>query len=76
MTIERARRTTSRRRGIARQLVTSVEAALSERGAGRMTILVFHHEAGAVSFWEALGYLADPATRRFAKALPGRSSSQ
>ena len=60
-----------RRRGIARQLVEKMEAALVSNGAERMTILVFHEEAGAVAFWEALGYEADPSTHRFAKHLAG-----
>jgi ribosomal protein S18 acetylase RimI-like enzyme len=58
-----------RRRGIARQLVTAVEAHLRKLGAERITSLVFEDEPGAALFWRGAGYAPDPATTRYAKNL-------
>lgn len=38
-------------------------------GAERVPIRVFHREPGAVAFWEALGYVAEPDESIFAKSI-------
>jgi len=58
-----------RRRGVARLLVTAVEAALRAKGCERITSLVFENEPRAAEFWLSAGYAPDPATRRYAKDL-------
>jgi ribosomal protein S18 acetylase RimI-like enzyme len=58
-----------RRQGIARRLVAAVEARLRERGAERITSLVFVDEPGAAPFWHGAGYRPDPATVRYARNL-------
>ena len=58
-----------RRTGIAEDLVARVESRLRERGAERITSLVFRDEPPAVRFWAAMGYRPDAAIERYAKDL-------
>lgn len=58
-----------RRRGIARQLITEVEARLKERGCSRFTSLVFIHETGAPELWSSAGYEPDPEIGRYYKNI-------
>ncbi len=58
-----------RRRGIAERLVEIVEERLKERGAARITSLVFRDEEPSVRFWSAVGYAWDETVDRYAKNL-------
>ncbi len=58
-----------RRRGIARALVTEVEARLRARGARRVSALVARDEEHAVAFWEAVGYPRNWRAARHVKTL-------
>ena len=61
--------TAYRHTGIAQDLVARVEARLRERGAERITSLVFRDEPAAVGLWSAMGYSPDFAIERYAKDL-------
>jgi ribosomal protein S18 acetylase RimI-like enzyme len=61
-----------RRHGIAQLLVTEVSGILFTKGAEKISALVEHDHAWAISFWESLrdlGYQRDP---RFARYLADR----
>jgi ribosomal protein S18 acetylase RimI-like enzyme len=58
-----------RRRGVALRLVRAGEQRLRDRGARRITALVDTDDAAAVSLWEAAGYTAQPAMRRYVHNL-------
>ena len=58
-----------RRRGVATRLVEEVERRQRALGAERSSIRVFHNEDGAVAFWTALGYQAEPDESVFKKGL-------
>ncbi|MDA1062511.1 MAG: GNAT family N-acetyltransferase [Chloroflexi bacterium] len=58
-----------RRGGVATRLVEEVERRMRALGAERVPIRVFHREPGAVAFWEALGYVAEPDESIFAKSI-------
>ena len=58
-----------RRHGIATRLVEELERRQRALGAERSTIRVFHNEDGAVAFWTALGYEAEPDESVYAKDL-------
>lgn len=64
-----------RRRGIARDLVSRIEAGLRALGCPKVNVMVLDDNAEGIAFWTALGYatlaarqygrrLADPASRR------------
>jgi len=55
--------------GVATRLVEEVERRMRALGAERVPIRVFHGEPGAVAFWEALGYVAEPDESIFAKSI-------
>ena len=52
---------------VARQL--EVESRLREMGTERISIRVFHGEAGAVEFWRSVGYDAEPTESIYVKNL-------
>ncbi len=59
-----------RRQGIGKALVQEVEHRLSARGTRKISILVEHEDALAVSFWDSLndiGYERDPRLIRYVK---------
>lgn len=61
-----------RRRGVGRALVEEVESRLFAKGARRISILVEHKDAVAVSFWNSLndiGHESDPRMVRYIKTL-------
>jgi len=61
-----------RRQGIGRALVQEVERRLAERGTRKISILVEHKDAQAVSFWHSLsdmGYERDARMVRYVKTL-------
>jgi ribosomal protein S18 acetylase RimI-like enzyme len=58
-----------RRSGVARALVAEGERSLRERGAVRASCYAIRTEAGAVAFWEAVGYDRDDYTQRLVKNL-------
>ena len=61
-----------RRQGIGKALIQEVERRLSVRGTQRVSILVEHEDALAVSFWDALsdmGYTRDLRIVRYVKTL-------
>lgn len=58
-----------RRRGIARQLVGEGERRLADKGAARVSALVFAEDKPAVGLWLAAGYHRDVRVGRFAKSL-------
>lgn len=58
-----------RRRGIARALVHEGEDRLAALGARRVALFTVPGDPGAVEFWEALGYRANPDRLRLAKTL-------
>ena len=61
-----------RRQGIGRALIQEVERRLSDRGTRRISILVEHEDALAISFWDSLGdvgYERDPRIVRYVKML-------
>jgi ribosomal protein S18 acetylase RimI-like enzyme len=58
-----------RRRGIARQLVGEGERRLADKGAARVSALVFAEHAPAVGLWLAVGYHRDARVGRFVKSL-------
>ncbi len=61
-----------RRRGVGRALIQEAEHRLSDMGTRRLSILVEHEHAWAVSFWDSLGdmgYQRDPRIVRYVKAL-------
>ena len=49
----------SQRRGIARRLVSALEARLGEMGAKRITALVERDHPWATGFWDTVGYALD-----------------
>jgi ribosomal protein S18 acetylase RimI-like enzyme len=64
-----------RRRGIARDLVSRIEAGLGVLGCPKVNVMVLDDNAEGIAFWTAMGYttltahqfgrrLADPASRR------------
>jgi ribosomal protein S18 acetylase RimI-like enzyme len=59
-----------RRRGIARALVAEGESRLRRRGARRVSLYAVAVHAGAVPFWDALGYAPDHRDVRFVRDLP------
>jgi len=64
-----------RRRGIARELVREINRALFAKGAQRISALVEHEHACAVSFWDSvndLGYERDP---RFIRYIANRGEA-
>ena len=61
-----------RRQGIGRALVEEVESKLLARGARRISALVEHKHALAMSFWNSLnnsGYEPDPRMVRYVKTF-------
>ncbi len=61
-----------RRRGVGRALLQEAERRLSAKGARRLSILVEHEHALAISFWDSLsdtGYERDPRMVRYVKTL-------
>lgn len=58
-----------RRQGIARRLLSEVEAMLTERGARRITALVESDHPWAVGFWSAVGYHLDERMSRYVRNL-------
>ena len=58
-----------RRKGVARRLVAEGEADLARRGARRLAVFAVESDPGAVTFWEAVGYEAQPDRRRLVKNL-------
>jgi len=58
-----------RRRGIARQLVGEGERLLADKGAARVSALVFAEHAPAVALWLAVGYHRHAQVGRFVKSL-------
>ena len=58
-----------RRSGIAQLLVQEVESRLRERGAQRITALLFKGEQGAAAFWQSVGYAIDDDIERWMKDL-------
>ena len=60
-----------RRRGVGRALVEDIERRLRDCGARRIRVLVVADHAGAVAFWEAMGYPGIPTVLYCAKTLEG-----
>jgi ribosomal protein S18 acetylase RimI-like enzyme len=58
-----------RRRGIGLALVRAGERHLEAQGARRVTALVVHGDADAVSLWAAAGYARDETIARFVRSL-------
>jgi ribosomal protein S18 acetylase RimI-like enzyme len=58
-----------RRRGIGLALVRAGERHLEAQGARRVTALVVHGDADAVSLWAAAGYACDETIARFVRSL-------
>jgi len=63
-----------RRRGIARELVREGERRLADKGAVRVSALVYAEHEPAVGLWLAVGYHRDARVGRFAKSLIARGS--
>jgi ribosomal protein S18 acetylase RimI-like enzyme len=63
-----------RRRGIARELVREGERRLADKGAVRVSALVYAEHEPAVGLWLAVGYHRDVRVGRFAKSLVVRGS--
>jgi ribosomal protein S18 acetylase RimI-like enzyme len=61
-----------RRRGIARELVREGERRLADKGAVRVSALVYAEHKPAVGLWLAVGYHRDARVGRFAKSLVAR----
>ena len=59
----------SQRRGIARKLVSALEARLTEMGAKRITALVERDHRWATGFWGAAGYDLDAGMSRYVRNL-------
>jgi ribosomal protein S18 acetylase RimI-like enzyme len=57
------------RRGLALQLIRAGEELLRQRGARRVTALVWEPDPRAVGVWERADYERDDGTRRFVKSL-------
>lgn len=57
------------RQGIARRLVSDLEARLAEMGAKRITALVEREHPWATGFWEAAGYDLDAGMARYVRNL-------
>ncbi len=57
------------RQGIARRLVSDVEARLAEMGAKRITALVERDHPWATGFWDAAGYDLDAGMSRYVRNL-------
>ena len=57
------------RQGIARRLVSDVEARLAEMGAKRITALVERDHPLATGFWDAVGYDLDSGMARYVRNL-------
>jgi ribosomal protein S18 acetylase RimI-like enzyme len=58
-----------RRRGIARELVREGERRLADKGASRISALVFAEHEPAVGLWLVVGYHRDVRVGRFFKSL-------
>jgi ribosomal protein S18 acetylase RimI-like enzyme len=58
-----------RRQGIARTLVTELEAKLAQQGAKRITALVHKEHVRAMAFWEAVGYPVDERIVRRVRSI-------
>jgi ribosomal protein S18 acetylase RimI-like enzyme len=58
-----------RRKGLATMLLREGERRLRERGAVRLTAIVADDEAGAMAFWEAVGYQRQPQRARFVRHI-------
>ncbi len=56
-----------RRRGLATMLLREGERRLRERGAVRLTAIVADEEAGAMGFWQAVGYERQQHRARFVR---------
>ena len=59
-----------RRAGVGTMLVRQGEQLLRAQGAARINALVLGNQSGALSFWQALGYTADPHAIRAVKDAP------
>lgn len=57
------------RQGIARRLVSDLEARLADMGAKRITALVERDHAWATGFWDAAGYGLDAGMARYVRNL-------
>ncbi len=57
------------RQGIARRLVSDIEARLAEMGAKRITALVERDHPWATGFWDAAGYNLDAGMARYVRNL-------
>ena len=57
------------RQGIARRLVSDLEARLAEMGAKRITALVERDHPWATGFWDAAGYGLDAGMARYVRNL-------
>lgn len=57
------------RQGIARRLVSDLEARLAEMGAKRITALVERDHRWATGFWDAVGYDLDAGMARYVHNL-------
>ena len=57
------------RQGIARRLVSDIEARLAEMGAKRITALVERDHPWATGFWDAAGYDLDAGMSRYMRNL-------
>ena len=57
------------KQGIARRLVSAVEARLAEMGAKRITALVERDHPWATGFWDAVGYRLDAGMARYVRNL-------
>ena len=55
------------RQGIARRLVSDLEARLAEMGAKRITALVERDHPWATGFWDAVGYRLDAGMARYVR---------
>ncbi len=58
-----------RRQGIARTLVSDLDARLAEMGAKRITALVERDNPWATGFWDAAGYDLDEGMVRYVRNL-------
>lgn len=57
------------RQGIARRLVSDLEARLTDMGAKRITALVERDHPWATGFWDAVGYALDAGMARYLRNL-------
>ena len=57
------------RQGIARRLVSDLEARLADMGAKRITALVEREHPWATGFWDAAGYGLDAGMARYVRNL-------